>query len=77
MYTELEIISKIKNKADRINLALDFIIEYGGWLQHLSTVGQSWGADGEEVGANKESIKTISHLKNLKNFVVSNLSMQK
>lgn len=65
MYNELEIISKILDKKEKGRIISLFIEEYSGWLQHLKTVGLSWGANGEEMGANKEAIKTRKHIDEL------------
>jgi hypothetical protein len=66
MYTEIEIISKIPRKAQRVEALMLFIEEYSGWLQHLNTVGLKWGAGGEEMAANLEAIKTRNHIDKLK-----------
>jgi hypothetical protein len=65
VYNELEIISKILDKKEKGRIISLFIEEYSGWLQHLKTVGLSWGANGEEMGANKEAIKTRKHIDEL------------
>lgn len=70
-YNEIKIINKVKCKKSQIELLLLFIEEYSGWLQHLKNVGMTWGAAGEEVGANKEAIKTMDHLDKLKKAVLS------
>ena len=70
MYAEIEIIETIECKKTKIELLLMFIEEYGGWLQHLRNVGKGWGANGEEVGANNEAMKTKSHIERLRSKVL-------
>jgi hypothetical protein len=67
MYNEIIIINKIEYNKTKASIIMLFIQEYGGWLQHLNSVGCSWGAGGEEMGANKEAIKTRNHINELNN----------
>ena len=67
MYNEIEIINRITNKQSKVRIISLFIEEYGGWLQHLNAVGCSWGAGGEEMGANREAVKTRNHINELNN----------
>lgn len=73
MYTELAIINKINCKKTQNMLLLDFLEEYAGWLQHLKSVGSAWGANGEEVGANKEKVKCRKHIEAIKNEIIQKL----
>lgn len=65
MYTEIEIIETVECKKAKIGILLIFIEEYGGWLQHLRSVGKGWGSNGYEVGANNEAMKTKGHIERL------------
>lgn len=65
MYTELDTIRNISDRPTKSRLISMFIEEYGGWLQHLNTVGLKWGAGGEETGANREAVITRNHLNEL------------
>lgn len=65
MYNEIKIINKITNKQAKARVISLFIEEYGGWLNHLNSVGCSWGANGEEMAANKEAKKTRTHINRL------------
>lgn len=67
MYTEIDVINEIQDKPTKVKLLVLFIEEYAGWLQHLNTVGLKWGSNAEEVGANKEAVKTRQHIEALKN----------
>lgn len=73
MYNELEMISKIDNTKVRIEIILLFIEEYSGWLQHLRSVGHTWGASGEEWGAYKEIGKVIDHINSLKSLILNEI----
>lgn len=66
MYNEIEIIDKIQCKKTKIEMILLFIEEYAGWMQHLKSVGLSWGSDGEECKASNEAVKTRRHIDLLK-----------
>ncbi len=77
MYNEIEIIETVDCRETQIDLLLLFIEEYGGWLQHLKSIGLSWGVNGEEVGANKEAVKTRQHLDRLKGKVLELSNIQK
>lgn len=74
MYAEIQLIEKVTCKKARANLILDFIEEYSGWIQHLKTVGITWGAGGEEVGAAKELKKATLHVANLKQYLLTHLT---
>lgn len=67
MYNEIELINRIADKQSKARLISLLIEEYGGWLQHLNTVGLKWGAGGEEMGANREAVKTRNHINELNN----------
>lgn len=67
LYTELNIIRNVTDKPTKVRLISMFIEEYGGWLQNLNTVGLKWGSNGEEMGANRESVITRNHLDELHN----------
>jgi hypothetical protein len=71
LYQELDDIRKIKSKTAKMEMILLFIEEYSGWLQHLKSVGLSWGANGEEMGANKEAVKTRKHIDCLKSELLA------
>ncbi|MCO5252578.1 MAG: hypothetical protein M9949_14315 [Candidatus Kapabacteria bacterium] len=66
MYDEISIINQIADKKAKASVIMLFLVEYGGWLQHLNSVGFTWGADGKERGANHEANKTRAHIKELK-----------
>ena len=72
-YNVVELIEKIKDKKDRIELHLLFIEEYSGWLQHLNGIGLVWGAAGEECKANNEGIKTRKYIDKLKENVIKEI----
>jgi hypothetical protein len=74
LYTELEIINKVPDKSTKVSLISMFIEEYGGLLQHLNTVGCSWGAGGEEMGANREAVKCRNHLNKLHDELLRTVS---
>lgn len=65
MYAEIEVIETIECRKTKIELLLMFIEEYGGWSQHLKSVGKGWGSRGEEVAANNEALKTKIHIERL------------
>ena len=62
MYNEIQLINKITDKQSKARLISLFIEEYAGWLNHLNSVGLKWGAGGEEMGANREAIKSRQHI---------------
>lgn len=75
MYKEIELIDKIPcdsvdAKEGKIDLLLLFIEEYGGWIQHLRSVGSNWGASGEESGALRELKKAKAHINELRKKVL-------
>jgi hypothetical protein len=70
-YKEIEIIKTVADKKSKVELALIFLEEYGGLLQHLKSVGLKWGDRGEEIGANSEFIKCRLHMNELKKFIIS------
>lgn len=58
---------------DKIGLLLLFHEEYAGWYQHLKTVGSTWGAAGEEIGAAKEMVKTRKQLDDITDFILKKI----
>lgn len=67
MYSEINLIQNMSNAKDRINLYLEFIREYSGWLQHLKDIGIFVESPIKEHG------KCQEHLEKLRTCVLNEL----
>lgn len=71
MYLEIDLLNQIDDLKTKKLLILEFIQEYSGWLQHVKSIGMSWGANGEESGALIEEKRCLNHIEKLKKILIN------
>lgn len=70
MKEAIQIIKKLPNNKNKIKVILLFLTELSANIQNCNSVGNTWGAWWEEVGANKRAWELVWYKNKLEGILI-------